>query len=157
MGIYRKIQNLGLTTHYRDDENIRTTCRQLMSLALLPPREVEYGFEELASNVPSLLLSLIDYFRNFWFRQIAVELWNVHNLDIRTNNNAEGQYRMIIETVFLIFFFLLIGWHNRFNRRVNKTHPNVWHFISTLKQEEVYFRQQIVHMKSGKGKKKSKK
>jgi hypothetical protein len=74
MGIYRKIQNLGLTTHYRDDENIRTTCRQLMSLALLPPREVEYGFEELASNVPSLLLSLIDYFRNFWFRQIPVEL-----------------------------------------------------------------------------------
>ncbi|CAF4225036.1 unnamed protein product, partial [Rotaria sordida] len=136
--VYRKIQNLGLATHYRDDEHIRDTCRQLMSLALLPCREVEFAFEEIVSKAPPLLLNLIDYFRNFWFRQMPVELWNVHNLDIRTNNNAEG-------------------WHNRFNRRINKTHPNVWHFISTLKQEEVYFRQQILHMKSGKNKNRSKK
>ncbi|CAF3852425.1 unnamed protein product [Rotaria sp. Silwood1] len=136
--VYRKIQNLGLATYYRDDEHIRDTCRQLMSLALLPCREVEFAFEEIVSKAPPLLLNLIDYFRNFWFRQMPVKIWNVHNLDIRTNNNAEG-------------------WHNRFNRRINKTHPNIWHFISTLKQEEVYFRQQILHMKSGKNKNRSKK
>ncbi|CAF1033021.1 unnamed protein product [Rotaria magnacalcarata] len=118
--VYRKIQNLGVATHYRDDDNIRDTCRQLMSLHLLPCREVEDGFEHLVSKAPSLLSNLLDYFRKFWFRQMPVELWNVHNIDIRTNNHAEG-------------------WHNRFNKRINKTHPNVWHFISTLKQEEVFF------------------
>ncbi|CAF4340540.1 unnamed protein product [Rotaria socialis] len=116
--IYRKIQNLGLATHYRDDDNIRDTCRHLMSLPLLPCREVEDGFEHLVSKAPPLLSNLLDYFRNFWFRQMPVELWNVHNIDIRTNNHAEG-------------------WHNRFNKRINKTHPNFWHFISKLKQEEI--------------------
>ncbi|CAF3435635.1 unnamed protein product [Rotaria socialis] len=90
--IYRKIQNLGLATHYRDDDNIRDTCRHLMSLPLLPCREVEDGFEHLVSKAPPLLSNLLDYFRNFWFRQMPVELWNVHNIDIRTNNHAEGQH-----------------------------------------------------------------
>ncbi len=63
-----------------------------MSLALLPCQEVEFAFEELVPKAPPLLVNLIDYFRNFWFRQMPLELWNVHNLDIRTNNNAEGKY-----------------------------------------------------------------
>jgi hypothetical protein len=49
------------------------------------------------------------------------------------------------------------GWHNRFNTRVNKSHPNVWHFIGTLKKEEVIFRQQLLHAKSGSARKKKEK
>ncbi|CAF1022912.1 unnamed protein product, partial [Didymodactylos carnosus] len=40
-------------------------------------------------------------------------------------------------------------WHNRFNIRVNKHHPNIWHFINCLKQEEVYFRHQVMQMRAG--------
>ncbi|CAF1243363.1 unnamed protein product, partial [Didymodactylos carnosus] len=31
-----------------------------------------------------------------------------------------------------------------FKIRVNKHHPNIWHFINCLKQEEVYFRYQVI-------------
>jgi hypothetical protein len=49
---------------------------------------------------------------------------------------------------------VLRRWHTRFNTRVNKSHPNVWHFIGTLKKEEVIFRQQLLHVKSDSSKKK---
>ena len=75
-----------------------------MRFALLPCREVEFAFEEIVSKTPPLL-NLIDYFRNFWFRQMPVELWNVHNLDIRTNNNAGGKSCTIIRITVVIFFY----------------------------------------------------
>ena len=58
--------------------------------------------------------------------------------------------------LFIILFYCSLGWHNRFNHRVDEVHPNSWHFIEVLKKEEVRFRQQLLHAKSGLLKKKSK-
>ena len=88
--LYRKIQSLGLSTAYRDEERIRDICRQLMAMPLLPIREIEDAFDELVSQPPPQLIPFIDYFRNFWLGQTPIELWNVCDLDIRTNNQCEG-------------------------------------------------------------------
>ncbi|CAF4388334.1 unnamed protein product, partial [Rotaria sp. Silwood2] len=52
--IYRKIQSLGLSTLYRDDEDVRSTCRQLMALPFLPMEEIEFAFEELMEQSPTV-------------------------------------------------------------------------------------------------------
>ena len=31
---------------------------------------------------------------------------------------------------------------------MNKHYPNLWHFINCLKQEEVYFRHQVIHVRA---------
>jgi hypothetical protein len=51
----------------------------------------------------------------------------------------------------------LAGWHNRFAHRIEKKHPNIWHFIQVLQREEVYVKQTIQHVKMGKIKKMGKK
>jgi hypothetical protein len=50
-----------------------------------------------------------------------------------------------------------VGWHNRFNKRINRHHPNMWHFISVIKKEEVVFQQLLAHLQSGAQRKKTKK
>ena len=44
-------------------------------------------------------------------------MWNVHDTDVRTNNSCEG-------------------WHNRFNRAVSRHHPNIWHLLRTISEEQ---------------------
>ena len=58
--------------------------------------------------------------------------------------------------LFVILFYCILGWHNHFNHRVDKVHPNSRHFIDVLKKEEVRFRHRLLHAKSGLLKKKSK-
>lgn len=57
---------------------------------------------------------------------------------------------------FLILYFN-IGRNHRFNRLVDKYHPNIWHLIECLKREEVCVRQQMLKMTMGERKKRSSK
>jgi hypothetical protein len=52
---------------------------------------------------------------------------------------------------------LITAWHSRFNKRIEKKHPNVWAFINLLKDEQVHFQQLLIHANSGKLKKDSQK
>ena len=47
---WRKIQNLGLTNSYKDDENIRLLCGQLDALAFLPINKVKEIMDYLKQN-----------------------------------------------------------------------------------------------------------
>ncbi|CAF4508550.1 unnamed protein product, partial [Rotaria sp. Silwood2] len=40
-------------------------------------------------------------------------------------------------------------WHNKFNNRVEKHHPNVWHLFKCLQREELSFHQQLSKVNSG--------
>ncbi len=60
----------------------------------------------------------IDYFRDHWMKNVKLILQNVAELNVCTNNNVEG-------------------WNNRFNKRMNKHHPNMWAFVTCLQNEEV--------------------
>ncbi|CAF1579299.1 unnamed protein product, partial [Adineta ricciae] len=125
---------LGLSTVYKDDEEARFICQQLMALALLPLNKVEPAFQALADNHPESLDELFEYFETFWMKTTSIDLWNVFDLKTRTNNNAEG-------------------YHNRFSHRIDKRHPSMWHFIRVLQEEEeVHLNQHVQHVRMGKKK-----
>ncbi|CAF1372389.1 unnamed protein product [Adineta ricciae] len=121
------------TAFYKDDEEARFICQQLMALALLPLNKVEPAFQALADNHPEPLDELFEYFETFWIETTSIDLWNVFDLKTRTNNNAEG-------------------WHNRFSYRIDKKHPNIWHFIRVLHEEEIHFNQHVQHVRMEKKK-----
>ena len=47
----------------------------------------------------------------------------------------------------------MIGFHNRFSRRLNQTHANVWKVISTFVDEEYHAHQRMVLIRTGAQKK----
>ncbi|CAF0790236.1 unnamed protein product [Adineta steineri] len=136
--LYRQMQRLGLTTPYQDDESVRSTVRKLMGLSLVPFETIEPAFKLIASEAPSSTKPLIQYFNAYWMTKIKWTLWNVSDVEIKTNNVVEG-------------------WNHHFNRLVAKYHPNVWTLFEALQKEEVAVRQQILKMIMGEKKIKNKK
>ena len=61
---WRKIQNLGLSDSYKNDDNIRLFCGQLDALAFLPIDKVKEGMEYLKKNCPPGAEDLVEYFDN---------------------------------------------------------------------------------------------
>ena len=55
----------------------------------------------------------------------------------------------------MYIYLLSIGWHNKFNNRVDKSHPNVWRLFECLQREELSFRQQLGKVKCAMQKKKN--
>ena len=122
----------------------------MMALALLPLNKVEPVFQSLAANHPESLDDLFEYFETFWMETTSVNLWNVFELKTRTNNNAEGNRSFTSSSRHSNI--VLLGWHNRFAHRIDKKHPNIWHFIRFLQEEEVRFNQHVQHVQMGKKK-----
>jgi hypothetical protein len=125
-----------------------------MALPLLPVHDVERAYEELTGKMPVELEDLFEYFDGWWMKQVPIGLWNVSSLESRTNNNVECKYLCSCHPD-LVFF--LTAWHSRFNKRIEKKHPNIWAFIEVVKNEEVHFKRQMIHANSGKLKKVSEK
>ncbi|CAF1530543.1 unnamed protein product [Rotaria sordida] len=63
---------------------------------------------------------------------------NVKSLGLSTSYLEDEDTRLACRT-----------WHNRFNNRVEKHHPNMWHFLECLKREELLFRQQLGKLNAG--------
>jgi hypothetical protein len=93
---------LGLATSYAEDEEIRSCCRKLMAMPLLPLAEVETSFYQLRATqnkkVKEELRQLFLYFDEYWMNKIPLEMWNVHGSEYRTNNNCEGEYELYFST-----------------------------------------------------------
>ena len=51
---------------------------------------------------------------------------------------------------------VLLGWNSRFNKRILRSHPNIWTFIETLQKQEAVFRQLMIKFSCGEQKKKTK-
>ncbi|KAL2631004.1 hypothetical protein R1flu_015690 [Riccia fluitans] len=115
--IWRKIQQMGLTTVYTNNESIKGRIRQLMALGFLPVPRIREGLQAIIDSLSNakydILESLFQYFVSWWCERIPLSMWNVHGIQRRTNNNCEG-------------------WHNKFNRKVNHHHLDIWRLISTL-------------------------
>ncbi|CAF3168823.1 unnamed protein product [Rotaria socialis] len=119
--LYKQVQLLGLGTAYFEDEK---EAVQLLEDDSLP--EMKDFFK---------------YFKYQWSTRVPPKYWNVSTLEFRTNNFAEGELLSFLEKCASLFCH--IGWHNKFNNRVDKTHPNVWRLFGCLKLEELSFRQQL--------------
>ena len=61
---WRKIQELGLSHRYSDDEEFKLFCGKLDGLAFLPPNDVPAGMEYLLQNTPEGAEELTDYFND---------------------------------------------------------------------------------------------
>ncbi len=133
-------------TAYFDDEDTRLACRSTMALALLPAEYVGEAFELLEDDSPEELVEFLQYFRKQWLKRVPKKYWNVSMLKFRTNNFTEGNFHFFAKSV---PFFCHIGWHNKFNNRVDKHHPNVWLLSECLQREELSFRQQLGKLKCG--------
>jgi hypothetical protein len=105
--VYRRVQNLGLSTIYVNDIDIRTSVRKLMALALLPVDKVQIAFDNLrtnsSENVKETLHQLFLYFDNYWMQEIPLLRWNAHGLQHRTNNICEGNVFLTI--IYTLNFF----------------------------------------------------
>ncbi|CAF3416117.1 unnamed protein product [Rotaria socialis] len=132
--IFRRIQALGLTTLYFQNSEIRSCCRKLMALALLPIDKIESSFHSLRVKSSTMLNQelhqLFLYFNHQWLVNVPLKIWNVYGCHHRTNNNCEG-------------------FHNRLNQRIQKSHPNIWMFIKLLQTEECRFRHLLLQMNAG--------
>lgn len=99
--LWRKVQDLGLTTAYRRHKSVKNIVRKIMSLGYLPAAVVRMTFNLIYSsrsvarlliNVPGLR-DFIEYFRhNYIDGCFKIPFWNVFKRDVnfRTNNHVEG-------------------------------------------------------------------
>ena len=111
---WRKIQELGLVDHYREDDDFRHFCGMLDGLAFLPSDRVQEGMQYLRTIAPDEADQLLAYFDATYVsgrhRQVQVPRgairirrtppqfppasWNVHRITLeghpRTNNVCEG-------------------------------------------------------------------
>jgi hypothetical protein len=74
------------------DDTLRTLCRKIMALPLMPRDKIACGFDEIrevAADLPGLpMMQLLKYFENHWMPDI--DLWHVLHFDSKTNNVCEG-------------------------------------------------------------------
>ncbi|CAF1574712.1 unnamed protein product, partial [Didymodactylos carnosus] len=85
--IYRRMQILGLTIAYSQNDEIRICCRKLMALALLPLDKVEWAFHDLRTKPPAAvnqtLHQLFLYFEKQWMTDVPLEIWNVQTTTVK--------------------------------------------------------------------------
>ncbi|KAL2624090.1 hypothetical protein R1flu_008335 [Riccia fluitans] len=112
---------MDLTTVYTSNESIKGRIRQLMALGFLPVPRIREGLQAIIDSLSNaeydILESLFQYFVSWWCERIPLSMWNLHGIQRRTNNNCED-------------------WHNKFNWKVNRHHPDIWRLISALQSEQ---------------------
>jgi hypothetical protein len=99
--LWRKVQELGMTTVYRQNRSVKKVIRKVMSLGYLPTAVVRMTFNLIyTSRSMSRLMNTVPALRDFitYFHQNYIDglfnpaLWNVfdRDVDFRTNNHMEG-------------------------------------------------------------------
>lgn len=66
--MYRRIQTSELGKLYKTDHKIRSACRRLIALPLLPIDDVQRAHGQLSEEAPIELESLFEYFDEWWMR-----------------------------------------------------------------------------------------
>ena len=133
--IWRQIQRLGLTNAYLESLEVRTTLKNLCSLAFLPHEEVVEGFEQSEDALEDIDPDISDvytYFEDTYIGRpnrggnrrnavFAPNLWNVRQRTQdglpRTNNKLEG-------------------WNRAIQTLLDGPHPSIWRFFSAIQKEE---------------------
>ncbi|XP_003377339.1 hypothetical protein Tsp_01527 [Trichinella spiralis] len=82
-----------------------------------PIPQVDTAVRLLETGTTGTLAALFQYFRQEWMTDERLPLWNVHNVNIRTNNHLEG-------------------WHNQLNRKAGKGHNGLHELLQLLIGEQ---------------------
>lgn len=119
--LWRKVQDLGLTRDYKENEEVRNIVKMCASLAFLNPDDVCNGWLEIYSRKPEendKLTEFLDYFVSNWMEDERNDIhqWNCYNRRHRTTNSVEG-------------------WNNKLNSMVQRPNPRIKDLIQCLKTE----------------------
>lgn len=117
--VYRKIQGVGLQTHYMQDVPVHRLCKQLLGLPFIPAEHIRPVFEKLQERaVTEKLQELTDYIQLTWIESSvwSPEAWSVFGQSVRTNNDVEG-------------------WHHRLNAKAKKGSLTFYMLLRLLHEE----------------------
>nr|XP_033788082.1 uncharacterized protein LOC117354520 isoform X1 [Geotrypetes seraphini] len=129
--LWRKIQDEGLTSNYRDDENVRLYAKMLLALSFVPPENVGDCFEELDDKRPDELQPVYDYWEDHYIGRrrrnyrspptFPISLWNMRSRVEdglpRTNDSVEG-------------------WHHAFQSSVSCQHASPYKLIEHFQRAQ---------------------
>ena len=91
------------------------------------------------------------FFRRHWKKQAILS--TIPSITTKTT----GRRRWGWDYGMWWYSFSRSWWNNRFNKRMNHTHPNMWALIACLQAEEVIFGQQSLKLKARSQQKKASK
>ncbi|KRZ02681.1 hypothetical protein T11_6487 [Trichinella zimbabwensis] len=89
--VLRKVAEPGLQTRYFHEAERRKKIKMLMETAFLPLPEVPAAVDLLGRNVTGSVATWYDYFRREWMTPNKLTLWNVYNVQSRTNNEPASE------------------------------------------------------------------
>lgn len=121
--IWRKVQDLGLATLYKQDKAIRRHIKLTAALSHLPPEYIDDGWIFIMETSPinDAVVTYNDYFVTQWLDNPAIsDMWICYNERHRTTNICES-------------------WHSRLNRQIAKAKPNINELILGLKTDAKYY------------------
>ncbi|KAG0428329.1 hypothetical protein DMUE_5830, partial [Dictyocoela muelleri] len=144
---WRKLQSIGLSSLYINDEKFRKLIRKILNLAYFPIKTVKIEFEkineELNQNFGELnsLMIFLAYFERMFIKQndvgipiFEVSFWSAYERVLnglpRTTNSCEG-------------------WHKNLNFHCEISHPNIAKFINTLQKIEETVRYRLIQVSEG--------
>ncbi|CAI6373380.1 unnamed protein product [Macrosiphum euphorbiae] len=116
--VWKNKKKKGFLNLTNSNQSASKALRMLLALPLLPAADIERGFDAVRifainQNVP--MVSLFDYYQNYWLRQVGVHALSVNGQPRRTNNYVES-------------------FHNSLRIKFNVVHPNLWKFLDHLTQ-----------------------
>ena len=131
--VWRKIQQFGLATRYKQDKEFAIRVRMLPSLAFATPTDIPELFNQLFIDLPPEAYDLALYFESTYIGRhtansalmspplFPLQMWNQHfmvqNGLPRTTNAVEA-------------------WHRSFGCHISCHHPSIWKFLDKLKKEQ---------------------
>lgn len=132
--LWRKLQGLGLATHYQESSEVRQWFRMVLALPFLPEPQVAEGFTFTKEATPTAprIEEFNAYFEKTWMKgQYPLAMWNFFKHDgPRTNNHVEG-------------------YHARLKKMAGKPHPNIFEVVELFSSEEAASLVHIMQMHSG--------
>lgn len=132
--IWRNTQRHGLATLYRDDPEVNRLVRRAAILPLTPMAEMENVWMEAINNCPQTpkCIAFADYVTENWIEgSWRRTTWNHFDTEkLRTNNNVEG-------------------WHHRINVLAKKGHPNIFEFLTMIRNEQAMTEIKIAQQENG--------
>ncbi|KRZ56346.1 Retrovirus-related Pol polyprotein from type-1 retrotransposable element [Trichinella nativa] len=114
--IHRKVGELKLNRNSKRSKK-KDKPTWLLATTFLPVPQVDTDVSLLEAGTTGNLSALFQYFRQEWMTDERLSLWNVRNVNIRTNNYLEG-------------------WHNQLNRKAAKSHNGLYELLQILIAEQ---------------------
>ena len=116
--IWAKVQKLGLTQSYHENNEKSRYVKQLMALPFLPaslinPTFLFFQVPDLSATQTIKMDKLVKYFKRRWLHQITPEELSIYGAKAATNNGAES-------------------YHAKLKSIIKIPHPRIWNFMTTL-------------------------